>query len=372
MSAILVSEPGGASVETGALVRTRAVPACPLCGASPGMIAHEALEDPVFGSPGTWRMRRCADARCGHHWLDPVPIIEDLPLLYSSYYTHRAPASAGDPGFSGRYEQALVAIATRALGYDAPRLTGATALLSRLLALQPGRRDEALMRLLFLPRVEGGRVLEFGFGDSRTLCVLRDLGWKVTGVEFDPVAVAQARAAGIEALSGSLEDQPLPEAAFDAGVAGHVIEHLADPNRTLAAARRILKPGGRMILVTPNAASLGHRWYGADWRGLEPPRHLNLFTRASLAALAERMGFEIESNRGSRRAQGILRASRAIRLSRLRGGQPSDRISPGNRLGFELLEIALALWTRIVPDACEEIVLVARRPAATGTRQPYD
>jgi hypothetical protein len=50
----------------------------------------------------------------------------------------------------------------------------------------------------------------------------------------------------------------------------------------------VLRPGGRLVIVTPNVDSLGHRHFGERWRGLEQPRHLFLYGGASLRALFAR------------------------------------------------------------------------------------
>lgn len=53
----------------------------------------------------------------------------------------------------------------------------------------------------------------------------------------------------------------------------------------------MLKSGGRLVMITPNIASTGHRLFGQDWRGLEVPRHLYLYTPKALARLARGAGF---------------------------------------------------------------------------------
>jgi hypothetical protein len=62
----------------------------------------------------------------------------------------------------------------------------------------------------------------------------------------------------------------------------------------------------------------------------------------------------------------MLRASRELRLADNRHRSPA-RIGLFNRVTFELVELALALLTRFIPDRCEEIVLMARRPVISST-----
>ena len=67
---------------------------CILCG-SPGESLYEGLDDVLFGAPGTWSFKRCANSRCQLIWLDPQPLEEDIGKAYATYYTHQD--SAGGP-----------------------------------------------------------------------------------------------------------------------------------------------------------------------------------------------------------------------------------------------------------------------------------
>ncbi|HAY21662.1 MAG TPA: hypothetical protein DCY27_05755 [Desulfobacterales bacterium] len=72
----------------------------------------------------------------------------------------------------------------------------------------------------------------------------------------------------------------------------NVIEHVFDPVGILQECHRILKPQGILVAVTPNVESLGHRVFGASWRGLEPPRHLYLFTGAAVKRVMKNGRFQ--------------------------------------------------------------------------------
>ena len=74
-------------------IRTEPHPDCPLCGGV-GVVLYEGLEDRIFDVPGSWGFRRCLNPACRHVWLDPRPIMADLPLLYEKYYTHGPAAEA--------------------------------------------------------------------------------------------------------------------------------------------------------------------------------------------------------------------------------------------------------------------------------------
>jgi SAM-dependent methyltransferase len=117
---------------------------------------------------------------------------------------------------------------------------------------------------------------------------MREKGWTVAGVEVDPKAVEQARAQyGLEVFCGEVQEAHLPGAAYDAITLRHVIEHVPDPVALLKHCRKLLKPGGLLVVVTPNTESLGYKQFGPHWMGLDVPRHLMLFNPRSLATCAE-------------------------------------------------------------------------------------
>ena len=74
-------------------------------------------------------------------------------------------------------------------------------------------------------------------------------------------------------------------------VLNNVIEHLPNTAEVFAECRRVLRAGGRLAMMTPNPDAIGHAMFGRDWRGLEPPRHLYLFSPALIGRYAHEAGF---------------------------------------------------------------------------------
>jgi SAM-dependent methyltransferase len=145
---------------------------------------------------------------------------------------------------------------------------------------------------MYLEKIAPGKLLDVGCGDGTRLARFRALGWEVQGQEVDARAAIRARSvAGVPVYLGSLEDGAFADATFDAVVMNHVLEHVHDPVRLLAECHRVLKRSGILVSVTPNIESYGHRRFGSYWRGLEPPRHLFLFSRRTLREAARRAGF---------------------------------------------------------------------------------
>jgi SAM-dependent methyltransferase len=158
--------------------------------------------------------------------------------------------------------------------------------------LTPSGVDGFLAEAMFLPAPRSrGRLLEIGCGNGAALAHMRDLGWSVLGTDFDPQAVAAARQLGLEVRLGGAECISKEDGPFDAIYLGHVIEHILDPAGLFRECQSLLSVGGRIVLLTPNAAGLGLKWFGRNWRGLESPRHLHLFNPTSIDLLCHQTGF---------------------------------------------------------------------------------
>ena len=136
------------------------------------------------------------------------------------------------------------------------------------------------------------RVLDVGCGDGRFLHQMAQSGWTVEGLETDAQAAALARRRlGATIHEAPLETLELQAASFDLVSLLHVLEHVPDPPATLRAARRVLRPGGTLLLALPNVRSLEAGLFGAAWYHLDLPRHLWGFTPHTLTRLVEQSGF---------------------------------------------------------------------------------
>jgi 2-polyprenyl-3-methyl-5-hydroxy-6-metoxy-1,4-benzoquinol methylase len=266
------------------------VGACPVCRNTRRRMLHEGLADRLFGSEGRWSLQQCT--RCAAAYLDPRPTAESLHRAYRTYYTHTPPLETVRSG--------LVAGARRRMrnGYLNARLSYDIAPASRLAPLVltplPLHRREARLVVRDL-RYLGptSRLLDVGCGNGQFLVEAQSVGWDAVGIDNDSAIAEAARDRGLQIRVGSLDELRLPDASFDAITMAHVLEHVPEPMSLLAECRRLLKTTGRLWIATPNLASPGHRRYGRDWRGLEPPRHLVLFTARALRLVFGAAGFEI-------------------------------------------------------------------------------
>jgi len=231
-------------------------------------------------------------------------------------------------------------------------------LLALFIYLYPPRRESIDLSVFYLKAKLNGRLLELGCGSGASLEFMKELGWQVEGVDFDPAAVEQGVRKGLTVHLGTLAEHKLPENTFDAIVARHFIEHVPDPIDVLRECRRLLKPGGLLVLITPNAHSWGHRLYLGDWRGLEPPRHLHIFTRSSLAATCSQAGFAPSDCRSIVRASTILLESRMLRRT---GKAYSERRPLWALLWTEVIGFFHWVVSLVDRDAGEELVLISAK-----------
>lgn len=266
------------------------VPACPVCGGSHRELLHQALTDNAFRcAPGTWTLWRCTDCHCG--FLDPRPTPATIHLAYEGYYTREAPHSVNAERGLARVKRAV------SNGYKnwrfGTRLRPASPLGVPVTFLMPRIRARIDREYRHMPVLAGGgRVLDIGFGDATFLQCAANMGWTAIGIDTDPAVVAAARSKGLEVSTASLQDLQELEGSFDVITAAHVLEHVHEPREFVRRCLRLLKPGGRLWVETPNVDSHGHDRFGVDWRGLEAPRHLVLFSRSSLCKLLLDAGFE--------------------------------------------------------------------------------
>lgn len=256
---------------------------------------HRGLHDRLFGVPGEWSITRCADRRCDLMRLHPAPDARAIAASYDDYYTHAAaakPVADSGGGLRRNYAGLKAAYLSGRYGYPLADRYRAWGRWGRALYFFPVRRSEVDDEVRRIAAMAGGRLLDVGCGSGAWLARMRSLGWAVAGVDLDVRAVATARSLDLAVGCGTLVEQHLPAAHFDVLTLHHVIEHVQDPIELLTECRRLLKPEGRLILATPNSRALGHRLLGRAWRGLEPPRHLQIFGPAAMRHALAAAGFE--------------------------------------------------------------------------------
>lgn len=139
-----------------------------------------------------------------------------------------------------------------------------------------------------------GTLLDVGCGTGLFLKGMKQSGcWELWGIEPSMQAAEVARQLGFRVFTATLQEVDLPEQYFDVVTLWDVIEHLHDPASALRQIANVLKPDGILVIRTPNFESWEARLFGPYWSGLEPPRHLFVFTPRTLEAMLAKTGFRI-------------------------------------------------------------------------------
>jgi 2-polyprenyl-3-methyl-5-hydroxy-6-metoxy-1,4-benzoquinol methylase len=146
-----------------------------------------------------------------------------------------------------------------------------------------------------LTRLRGGpgRLLDVGCAAGWLLKAARDLGWEVQGIDAAPKFHAFAtRTLGVPVTLGTTEAlDDLPPASQDVVFMSDVVEHLQDPVADLRRIRRVIAPGGLLVLATCDIGSVAARYYGLRWRQVLVS-HTFYWTRKSMTVALRNAGFD--------------------------------------------------------------------------------
>jgi len=236
--------------------------ACCICGVDESEPIAVGEDFEYRTSPDTFQAVRCQ--RCGLVYLDPRPAVSEFDRIYPASY--------------------------HAFDFSEERFG---------LVYQVRRRLEA-RRLLSWCRglPEDARILDVGCGDGFHLRLLRDFGkpgWTLEGIDADRKAIEAAARSKLSVHHGTVQELERTGRTYHLAILIQTIEHVDDPPAVLRSVRNLLRPGGRLVVVTDNVETLDFRLFGGrHWGGYHFPRHWNLFSRKTLAALAQEVGLEVE------------------------------------------------------------------------------
>jgi SAM-dependent methyltransferase len=162
--------------------------------------------------------------------------------------------------------------------------------------------DEENIKITFARRlqtieryVSNGRLLDIGCATGFFLALARAKGWDVVGTEVSQFSVRYAQEKlGLDVRLGTLRNLDFAAGAFDVVTMWDVLEHVTDPLAELQEIRRILRDGGLLSIITPDAGSLVARLLGKRWEEFRRVReHVYFFSRRTIAEMLHRAGFDV-------------------------------------------------------------------------------
>jgi ubiquinone/menaquinone biosynthesis C-methylase UbiE len=159
--------------------------------------------------------------------------------------------------------------------------------------IEPDGFDRRRAFLLGAAR-RGARALDLGCGAGEFSAALAEAGAEVIGADVAEAALERARRRHPALSFVSVPfDGPLPfeDCSFELVWAGEVIEHVADTAQWLSEVRRVLAPGGRLLVTTPSHGRLRLAVFGVEAFSEPLGDHLHLYTRRSLQTLLDEFGF---------------------------------------------------------------------------------
>lgn len=213
-----------------------------------------------------------------------------------------------------------------------------------------GRRRIVMEVVRALPLPRPARILDAGCGSGRTMEDLAELG-EVVGLEPSQASLEVARARGVgEVAEGSLTQAPFPDASFDLATTLDVIEHIDEDRRALAELRRVVRPGGFLVVTVPAYPSL---WGPHDVAN----QHRRRYTRRGLLDSAREAGWK--PVRTTHFNSILLPPAAAVRLAR--------KLLPQD--GAEA-QSELYLTPEWLDDLLEKPMQAEARLIATGRRIP--
>lgn len=233
-------------------------------------------KDRMFDLPGLFEVKKCH--RCGLIFLDPQPSQSILEKHYPrhQYYSYKG-SIKGLSGLIRRFRSYLIN------NYYEPTI------LSRAFSVF----IQGVPAIPKKPERKPWKILDVGCGSGDTLMALKELGWDVYGLEIDKNAVKIARERDLLNVKlGEYEEiENFPNDYFDCIRLYHVIEHIPDPRNCLRLIYKKLKPGGEVILGTPNSDSAVSKLFGKFWYNLDIPRHLFIFSPKTLSRIVQNEGY---------------------------------------------------------------------------------
>jgi SAM-dependent methyltransferase len=281
---------------------------CPLCGSSNHGILYEKAKDRHYQIQGEFTIEKCNE--CSLVFLNPMPDDSILTTFYpEDFYAYQEFTEQPN-----QIKQFLKKFLVPGVGTNDPKFD------------------------------KPGKMLDIGCGSGQFLSKMREQGWDTYGVEVSTDAATLGKnSAGLNIFAGSLLEANFPSNHFDYIRSNHSFEHVYNPNETMAEIKRILKPGGKLMIGVPNINSLNANSYKQYWWYLGAPVHTYNYSVKSLTRMMEKYDLTVENVGYNSHYMGIL-GSLQIYLNR----NTTKASTEGSAIANPILIVLSQYFSKIV------------------------
>ena len=211
------------------------------------------------------------------------------------------------------------------------------------------REAQLQEKATWLQDLPPGRLLDIGAQKGEFLWFMAQRGWTAEGVEMDSKV---PNPGALPIRYGDFLAMDFPKQSFDVVTLWAVLEHVYDPLLFIEKATRLLKPGGRLIVLVTNMNSIQSRYYQAD----DYPRHLTLFTKASIRKMCRSQGLDLERVATDQKIfGGSLAGGLVYAVKRLFGYRQEEAFAE-----WKQLEDAQLFWTKWRGSPSRAVKMVSR------------
>jgi SAM-dependent methyltransferase len=212
------------------------------------------------------------------------------------------------------------------------------------------------------PIKRSGKILDIGCSTGVFLNKMSEYGWECFGVEPSDYAADYARHRfNLSVITSYLTQDLFPDNFFDIITLWDVFEHMSYPIPSLDLMMNYLKPGGLLVITTPNSSSWGRRIWKEYWAGWDIPRHYNVFNSKLLKLVLQRSGFQVVSSQSFTNNYGLLLLSLQFFLHE----QTYERISNITLKVFQSLPFRLLaypyIWISSLTGKSSSMTLFAKK-----------
>ncbi len=234
--------------------------------------------DRLYGGDDVFTYVKCKN--CGLVYMNPCVCPEETAKLYpENYAPHQRKNAGGDK-------------CKNSLGARLKR----TSVLAGLQNMRKTFLDSTRIASRVLKNLNAeSRVRDVGCGGGEFLNRIKSrTGCEVCGVDISPeAAIAAGESYGMDIFTGTITEASFAEGWFDVITSWWCLEHVPNPSETVRKMASLLKDDGWCVIGVPNIDSFNARVFGDKWYHLDCPRHLHIYSPATVGRLLDKAGLEV-------------------------------------------------------------------------------